>query len=882
MTVHEVADFREQYRFEDSAESGPALAELLVRTGKLTTFQAGRVCEGNHLGLVLGNNVLLEKIGSGGMGDVFKAEHRRMKRLVVVKILRAELLGSDYAVRRFEREVRAAAQLSHPNIVTAYDADSFGDMHFLVMEYVEGLDLGTVVNREGPMAVGRAIRYITQTARGLEYAHAKGIVHRDIKPGNLLLDNTGTIKILDMGLARFDSNEEGGSDHLTRENQIIGTVDYMAPEQAQESKHVDRRSDIYSLGCTLYRMVTGRSPYAGESPFMIILAHQSQPLPSLCDVLGSAAEPLDEIFHRMIAKDPNDRFQSITEFLNTISELDELGSSQLRVERPTLSLAIATTPTITMDRPDSELQSPAANRISPKSCSDQTTAYGIDLGTTYSVLAKLDENGRPVTICNAEGDPLTPSMLLFDGDDVIVGKEAVRAMAMEMDPIADSPKRQLGMRYYDKTLHGRSYPPEVLQAFILNRLRLDANSRQEPLRQVVITVPAYFDEIRRKATFDAGRMAGLEVLDVLNEPSAAALAFGFQQGLLSTTGQMGTRRILVYDLGGGTFDVTLMEISGNEFRMLATDGDMRLGGRDWDMRLVDFVAERFVRQYGVDPRKDANRIGRLIRDCEEIKRALSARQRTPLICDYGGQTLRVEITRSQFEELTRDLLDRTTFTIRQTMDAAGLKWGDLDRVLLVGGATRMPAVSQMLLSLTGKAPDGSISADESIAHGAALYAALLLAKQRGESLPYSIHNVNSHSLGVVAAESKTKKRANVVLIRKNTRLPAVHRRVFKTHKHGQQSLLIQIVEGESASPDECAQVGRCTVHGLPPDLPIQTPVTVEFSYSESGRLKVRMALDGKGDFVEYPITREEALSPLEILTWRQVITGDASLDQPLP
>ena len=269
-------------------------------------------------------------------------------------------------------------------------------------------------------------------------------------------------------------------------------------------------------------------------------------------------------------------------------------------------------------------------------------AVGIDLGTTYSVVACLDETGRPQTLNNAEGDILTPSVVLIEDYEVIVGKEAVKAMGDEMERIADCSKRDVGQRMYHKSLGGRQYPPEALEAWILNKLRLDTQKQIGTYQKVVVTVPAYFDEVRRKATQDAGYIAGFEVLDIINEPTAAAVAFGFQQGFLSDDGTSRERRnILVYDLGGGTFDVTVMRIGGRDFTALATDGDVHLGGRDWDQRLVDLVAEEFVRKHGVDPREDPNMEGRLWRECEDAKRTLSARSRATISCEYQGKSARL-------------------------------------------------------------------------------------------------------------------------------------------------------------------------------------------------------------------------------------------------
>lgn len=501
----------------------------------------------------------------------------------------------------------------------------------------------------------------------------------------------------------------------------------------------------------------------------------------------------------------------------------------------------------------------------------QSPAIGIDLGTTFSASARLDDLGRPETLINAEGDKLTPSVVLFEGADVVVGKEAVKALGTDAEQVAECAKRELGSRVFGKVLGGRQYPPEAIEAFILNKLRLDAEMQIGPFSKVVVTVPAYFDEVRRKATQDAGYIAGLEVMDIINEPTAAAIAFGFQQGFLKPDSTAAKRNILVYDLGGGTFDVTVMQIGGKEFIALATDGDVQLGGRDWDQRLVDYVAEEFIRRCGVDPREDANTEGRLWRECEDAKRTLSARSKASVACDYQGQAVRLEITRAAFEDMTRDLLDRTAFTTRQTLQAAGLTWDSIDRVLLVGGSTRMPAIHSMLREISGKDADRSVSPDEAVAQGAALHAGLLLDRYQGQTPRFSIKNVNSHSLGVVATETETKRQRNAILIPRNTQLPVAAKRVFKTQKAAQASILVQIVEGESPSPDECSQIGRCTVRELPPNLPAQTPVEVRFRYEENGRLTVLVVCAGKE--LRHEIHRENSLTQEQLDSWRQFVSG---------
>jgi molecular chaperone DnaK len=501
-------------------------------------------------------------------------------------------------------------------------------------------------------------------------------------------------------------------------------------------------------------------------------------------------------------------------------------------------------------------------------------AVGIDLGTTFSAVARLDETGRPVTLPNAEGDLTTPSVVLFDGDDVVVGKEAVKALGTEAEHVALCPKRDMGSRFFSKAIDGKQYAPEVIQAYVLRKVVSDARRQIGDFQQVVITVPAYFDEVRRKATQDAGYMAGLEVLDIINEPTAAAIAFGFQQGFLSPQGAAhAAQNILVYDLGGGTFDVTVMELKGTEFRTLSIDGDVQLGGRDWDERLVRFVSEEFIRQHDVDPRHDPNALGRLWRDCEDAKRTLSARKKAAISCDMHGRSVRLEITRDQFCELTRDLLERTQFTSRQAIKAAGLDWGSIARVLLVGGSTRMPMVLEMLTQLTGKPPDGSVSADEAVAHGAALRAGLILGENAGRPASFQIKNVNSHSLGVVGTDKQTGRKRNAVVIPRNTPLPVIARRIFKTQQASQKTVLVPIVEGESPSADACTAIGQCVIRDMPPNLPAGTPIDVQFRYGTDGRLTVQVKVADAATQLTHEIHRENGLSPQDLDIWRSRVDG---------
>jgi serine/threonine-protein kinase len=320
LTAAQITSFQDSLPTDKRPKDGEALARELVRADKLTKYQAQAVYQGKPKGLVFGEYVVLDKLGQGGMGVVLKAQHRRMDRIVAVKMILGAALKSPDAVKRFYREVKAAAKLEHPNIVAAHDAGEHQGGHYLVMQFVDGKDLSAVVKEQGPLPVSKTVDYIVQAARGLQYAHEQGIVHRDIKPGNLLLDKRGTVKILDMGLARMGGAvDEEDKDRLTASGQVMGSVDYMAPEQAMDTHQADARADIYSLGCTLYRLLTNEVLYKGDTLVKILISHQQSPIPSLCQVRPDVSPQLDAVFQKMVAKKPEDRQQTMTE---VIAELE--------------------------------------------------------------------------------------------------------------------------------------------------------------------------------------------------------------------------------------------------------------------------------------------------------------------------------------------------------------------------------------------------------------------------------------------------------------------------------------------------------------------------------------------------------------------------------
>ncbi len=511
----------------------------------------------------------------------------------------------------------------------------------------------------------------------------------------------------------------------------------------------------------------------------------------------------------------------------------------------------------------------------------KSRAVGIDLGTTYSAAAWVDDAGLSELVPNAEGDLLTPSVVLFDDTEIIVGKEAKKVSVADGDRVAVCAKRDMGKPVYSKEIAGRYLPPEVIQSYILRKIRRDVVRKLGPDFKVVITVPAYFDEPRRRATYQAGQMAGLDVLDILNEPTAAALAFGEEEGYLTKFGAPKERmRVVIYDLGGGTFDVTLIDMQPGDLKTICTDGDMQLGGHDWDMRLVDLASEAFMKEFGDDPRQFPSSLQRLLVAAEETKHTLSQRKSAKIFVTHQGRAMEVPVTREKFEELSADLLDRTRYTTRRLLTAGSLEWKDVARILLTGGSTRMPMVQRMLKELTGLEPSMGISPDEAVCRGAAIYANYLLASrgETGHKPTFDVTNVNAHSLGIQGTDPETGRKRNKILIPRNTPLPAKKSAPCVTRQADQRSVIVEVLEGESLDPKQCSSIGKTVIRELPPNLPKGWPIDVTYEYGVNGRLNVRAKVRGTNKEVVLELERDESMSADRLDRWKNVLATDGGLD----
>jgi molecular chaperone DnaK len=461
-----------------------------------------------------------------------------------------------------------------------------------------------------------------------------------------------------------------------------------------------------------------------------------------------------------------------------------------------------------------------------------TNAVGIDLGTTFSAIA-ITRQGIPEIIPNAEGERITPSVILFDQKEVIVGTYAKQAIIAYPEQVVEFVKRQMGDDTFGFEYQDEVYSPERLSSFILAKLKHDAELKLgESIDHAVITVPAYFGDKQRRATMMAGEMAGFQVLKLVNEPTAAAFAYG-----LNKLGQ--DQRALVFDLGGGTFDVTIIDILGHALNVIATNGDHQLGGKDWDDALISYVAEQFRERHGIDPLDDIAAYQDLRQKCVSAKISLSRRPKVNVFYDYAGRILRQEITRELFEDLTRGLLARVEALTKDVLDDAKITADGIDTILLAGGSTRMPMVRSMAERLFQKRPTTDLNPDECVAAGAALTAAMAAAEINGEAPPIDMvtQDVTSHSLGMVVFREE--RFFNSRIIDRNTRIPSERTRDdYVTTHDGQTTMDLWLVQGENEDPLECSVLGHFEFYGIPPRNAGESRLAVTYRYNVNGIVEV--------------------------------------------
>ncbi|MDA8653197.1 molecular chaperone DnaK [Candidatus Actinomarina sp.] len=479
-------------------------------------------------------------------------------------------------------------------------------------------------------------------------------------------------------------------------------------------------------------------------------------------------------------------------------------------------------------------------------------AVGIDLGTTNSVVAVL-EGGEPAVVANAEGNRTTPSIVAFKGEEVLVGELAKRQAITNPDNTIRSIKREIGTSWKQE-FEGSEYTPQEISARILQKLKRDAEAYLgEDVTEAVITVPAYFNDAERQATKEAGKIAGLNVLRIINEPTAASLAYGLENSE--------DQKILVYDLGGGTFDVSVLEISEGVFEVKSTAGDSKLGGDDWDQKVMDWLVEKFKSSTGIDISSDKMAMQRIKEGAEKAKIELSSTSETeinlPFITanDAGPQHLLEKLSRSEFEKITSDLVDRTKEPVNKAIDDAGLSFSDIDHIILVGGSTRIPSIQALVKAMTGKDPHKGVNPDEVVASGAAIQAGVL----KGDVKDVLLLDVTPLTLGV-----ETKGGIVAKMIERNTTIPTKRSETFTTAEDGQTEVEIHVLQGEREMASGNKSLGKFKLTEIPSAKQGTPQIEVTFDIDANGIVNVNAKDLGTGKEQNITITGGTALEDDEI------------------
>lgn len=488
---------------------------------------------------------------------------------------------------------------------------------------------------------------------------------------------------------------------------------------------------------------------------------------------------------------------------------------------------------------------------------------GIDLGTTNSAIAMVNEFGKAEIIPNKEGERITPSVVLFDDDQIIVGSIAKQSCVAEPERTVASIKAQMGSSDYVFEYKQNEYKPEDISAMILRKLIEDAeNFLNDKITDVVITVPAYFNDKQRKATVDAGKISGVNVLQIINEPTAAALTYGLDKNI--------HQKILVYDLGGGTFDVTIMKVDNASFEVLASDGDRQLGGNNFDEKLMIYLNDKFKQQHDIDLFEDPVLVQDLRLKAENSKKVLSTKLSTTVYLSAKGKSARITVTRKLFSDLVADFITRTELLINAVMTDAGLDWKDIDQVLLVGGSTRIPAVIDMIVRVTGKKPSTQVNPDEAVALGAAIQAGIISAKDQTENVndmvrmkygAINVSDVTAHSFGAITLDEFDNKR-NAIIIPKNSKIPVRKSQIFYTSTPNQTQVKMVVIQGEDPDPEFCTTIGTTTLD-FPPK-PENSPIIFNYEYDVNGIINATAKDPDTGKKSEIQIAREGALTKEQI------------------
>ena len=754
---------------------------------------------------MLGDYVIRKLIGCGGMGKVYLAEHKRMQRIVAIKMLPMELMGDDTAVERFYEVVRTASRLMHPAIVTAFDAGESDGIHYFAMEYFEGETLSDVVSQRGPMLLEDAADVVSQAATGLLHAHRAGIIHRDVKPANLMRASDGTVKVLDLGLARISTACITANGNLPEKGskqsggRITGTLPYMSPEQLQDADSVDSRSDIYSLGATLYFLLTGRPPYSGNFVQMIN-GHLHGEIPDLMHERSDVDMRFTNIFRRMMAKSRSERYASLDEVIEELSIYASQGEVAPWLADLSPAPSASYPPSDKNRNQDDETGSPQSTKV-----------LGIDFGMFYATAAEASPSGSARVLPIGERDGVSMrTAVASSGNELIFGIDAIERREEDAKRVAHCLPMYIGKQVVERDVAGRQCPPEVLMAMILRRVRQNAWQDQRDPKQTAIAIPGSYDQLHRQSVLQAAQMSGIADVRLVDRSIATVQSLLIESGIESLDTEMDTRSsdqnqvFLFVGLTGQATEVAVIEQSNLQLQQRSAAGHWHTGMLPWMHRLVDMAAKTFADQHRLDPRKKKRWAARLQLACERAMNSMLLLPRVQIKIQMDGRERAIKLDRRRWLQSCEDLIQGVRSAIETALREASISHAEIDSYILLGPLLRMPLIRNAVLrDRNNNARIRQMDRTHTAEGAAACLAAEL--PGRGE-IAKPPRTISSQTIGLVVSDAKKRQRI-LPIIPKGTSLPArTNRRL--TAGEDRSSMSLSLVESSGVAGDDWHSLGR--------------------------------------------------------------------------
>ena len=804
----------------------------------------------------IGDYVIERMIGSGGMGRVYLAKHQTMQRTVAIKTLPPEQSAQRWAVERFYEEVRAAARLLHPNIATAFDAGHSNGVHFLAMEYINGSTLTSLVAEHGPMSIADAVSAVRGAARGLAHAHAAGVVHRDVKPSNLMRASDGTVKVVDLGLALFaapqqiiQNRREGNAKTSGR---LVGTIAFMSPEQLENPDTVDSRSDIYSLGATLYFLLTGRPPYSGEFLDQI-RGIRHDPVPELFSLRPDVDLRLEHVFRRMMAKRPQERYASLVEVLADLSSHDTGDSSVAWISALSTPSFISDTTTHRGGSTSGEM---------PK-------VMGIDFGMFYATCAMAEPAGNVEVLMPPDHSAAQTRLAIADGSPLLFGDAAAAKREHQPGSVLHCVPLYVGQSKVDHLIHGKNCPAEVLLALQIRKLIEQCWSQRALPHAIALTVPSTYDQFHRQALIQAATIAGVRSVRLVDRSLAVLQAWRSDQAALQANSseapqaslkERTERPHIVVSITGMATEVVICRYRGSRIQQLAAVGQWHYGTLQWQQKLIDMVAEECLKQHRFDPRQNLQTATALQLACERALPKFLLLEKVNIAFQRGTRPIAISVSRTDWLDACDGFVTELLQMIDNALEAADIDPRRISHCFLVGILTRMAATRRRIEKKFAADVDITLSERSDIARGAAICVAGEL-PGRGD-IPLPPQSATSHDFGLLVVDSKNRRRIRPIIPR-GTAIPARTNRRIATGAATSQ--VLTVVESSTWRETSWRSLGR---HELAVE-PNEAYVEVTFEVNVDGRLIVRRRDPNSGSTGTLPALPTPTLTTEEVQEWTE-------------